>query len=123
MQVETPPLQVDIIEVDGRDRGAVLGLSGEVDMATAPRLEAAFQELADRRLTELIVDASMVTFMDSTGLHALVKGKRQVHEVGSSIAVVVSPPVRRLFELAFPESLFPVRVDTIEQAREALGWS
>ncbi len=123
MEVPATHLQVDILEVDNRDHGAVLRLSGEVDMATASRLEAAFKELADRRLTEVIVDASMVTFMDSTGLHALVKGKRQIHEGGFSMAVVVSPQVRRVLELVFPESLFAARVDTMEQAREALRWS
>ncbi len=123
MEEQTTHLQVDILEVDDRGHRAVLRLSGEVDMATAPRLEAALQELADRRLTELIVDASMVTFMDSTGVHALVKGKQQIHETGSSLALVASPQVRRILELAFPEPLFAARVDTMEQAREALGWS
>lgn len=123
MEEQTTQLQVDIFEVDDRDDGAVLRLSGEIDLATASRLEAAFQELADRGLTEVIIDASMVSFMDSTGLHALVKGKRQIHEVGSSLALVVSPQVRRVLELVFPEHLFATRVDTMEQAREALGWS
>ncbi len=123
MDEQTKQLQVDILEVDNREHGAVLRLSGEIDMATVSRLQEAFQELADRRLTEVIVDASMVTFMDSTGLHALVEGKRQIHETGSSLALVVSPQVRRVLELVFPESLFALRVDTMEQAREALGWS
>lgn len=123
MEDQTKNLQVDILEVESRPTGAVLRLSGEIDMATVSRLQEAFQELADRRLTEVIVDASMVTFMDSTGLHALVEGKRQIHEVGSSLALVASPQVRRVLELAFPEQLFAARVDTMEQAREALGWS
>ena len=97
-------------------------LSGEVDIATVQGLVAAFVELADRRLTQVIVDASLVTFMDSTGLHALTQGKKRIHEVGSQIALVVSPQVRRILELMFPEHLFAVRVDTMEQAREALGW-
>lgn len=116
-------LQADILEVDDRPHGAVLRLSGEIDMATVPRLAEAFQELADRRLTEVIVDASRVTFMDSTGLHALVEGKRVIHEVGSSLALVVSPQIRRVLELVFPEQLFAARVDTMEQARDALGWT
>jgi anti-sigma B factor antagonist len=116
-------LEVDILDVDDRENGAVLRLSGEVDMGTASRLEAAFQELADRRLTEVIVDASMVTFMDSTGLHALVKGKQLIHETGSSLALVASPQVRRVLELVFPDPLVAARVDTMEQAREVLGWS
>jgi anti-sigma B factor antagonist len=116
-------LEVDILDVDDRESGAVLRLSGEVDMTTASKLETAFQELADRRLTEVIVDASTVTFMDSTGLHALVKGKQLIHEAGSNLALVASPQVRRVLELVFPDPLFAARVDTMEQARNALGWS
>jgi anti-sigma B factor antagonist len=116
-------LEVDILDVDDRESGAVLRLSGEVDMTTASKLETAFQELADRRLTEVIVDASTVTFMDSTGLHALVKGKQLIHEAGSNLALVASHQVRRVLELVFPDPLFAARVDTMEQARNALGWS
>lgn len=95
----------------------------QLDMATASRLKEAFQELADRGLTEVIVDALMVSFLDSTGLHALVAGKRVIHEAGSNLALVVSPQVRHVLELVFPEHLFAARVDSMEQVREALGWS
>jgi len=115
-------LQIEIVDVEEHEHGAVLRLTGEVDIATVQSLVAAFIELADRKLTEVIVDASLVTFMDSTGLHALVEGKRQIHEVGSRIALVASPQVRRILELVFPEPLFAARVDTMEHAREALGW-
>ena len=116
-------LQVDISEVAGHVRGAILRLEGEVDISTAARLEEAFRELADKRLTEVIVDASQVTFMDSTGLHALIDGKGRIHDLGTRIALVASPQVRRILELLFPDPLFAARVDSLEQAREALGWS
>lgn len=59
---------------------------------------------------------------NSSGLNVLVQGKKRIHEVGSRIALIVSPQVRRILELMFPEHLFAARVDTMEQAREALGW-
>ncbi len=64
----------------------------------------------------------MVTFMDSTGLHALVSGKDRIHGSGTTIALIASPQVRRVLELIFPEPLFAARVDTMDQARESLGW-
>ena len=122
LQDQTTQLEVEIIAVEEHQHGAVLRLSGEVDLATAQRLVTAFLELADRRLTEVIIDASLVTFMDSTGVHALTQGKARIHEVGSRIALITSPQVRRVLELIFPEPLFAARVDTMEKAREALGW-
>lgn len=117
-----PELHVDIVDIEDHEYGALLRLSGEVDIATAPRLVTAFNELADRQLTEVIVDASLVTFMDGAGLRALTQGEALIHEAGARIALITSRQVGRLLEFIFPEPLFAARVDTMEQAREALGW-
>ncbi len=103
-----------------RDGAAMLRLAGEVDVATAPSLVSAFRELADQNLTEVVVDASGVSFMDSSGLHALIQGKRIIHEAGSRILLVTSRPVRLLLEVAFPEPLFAGRYDSLEEAMDAL---
>lgn len=119
---DTTQLQIDIVEVPEHNGGAILKLVGEVDLATAGKLTEAFAELANRHLTEVIVDATEVGFMDSTGLHALIQGKGQIHEVGTAIALIASPQVRRVLELMFPEPLFASRVDTMEEAEGSLGW-
>jgi anti-anti-sigma factor len=80
-----------------------------------------FQVIADRGLRSVIIDATDVTFMDSTGLHALVDGKRIIHETGTTIYLVPSSQVRRVLELAFPEPLFAARLDSVEEALAALG--
>lgn len=68
----------------------------------------------------VIIDATDVTFMDSTGLHALVEGKRMLHEKGSRIYLVPSQQVRRVLELVFPDPLFPMRLDTVAEALLAI---
>jgi anti-sigma B factor antagonist len=98
------------------DGAAILVLSGEIDLATAPKMVSRFQELADKGLTNVIIDAREVRFIDSTGLHGLIEGKRIIHEKGSQIVLVPSPQVRRLLELVFPGKLFATRVDTIDEA-------
>ena len=99
---------------------AILVLSGEIDLTTAPKMVSKFQELADRGLTEVIVDAREVSFIDSTGLHGLVEGKRIIHEKGSTIVLVPSRQVRRVLEIIFPEPLFAFRVDTMDEAFDML---
>jgi anti-sigma B factor antagonist len=55
------------------DRRTVVAASGEVDMATAPELEAVIAaELSDRRVDALVIDLLDVSFMDSSGLAVLV---------------------------------------------------
>jgi anti-sigma B factor antagonist len=103
------------------DGVALLELAGEIDLSSAASIETEFAALAERGLSIVIVDATKVTFMDSTGVHALIKGKRVIHEQGSAIYMVPSPPVRRLLELISPGPLFAARFDTIEEAMGQLN--
>lgn len=109
------------IEVLGDvDDGAILRLVGEIDMMSSEVLRQAFQGLVDRNLSNVVIDAREVTFLDSTGLHAFVEGKRLIHEHGSAIVMVPSRIVRRVLDLVFPDGLFATRVETMEEATAAL---
>lgn len=103
-----------------RDDAAILRLVGEIDLSTVKILTQQFQVIADREFRAVIIDATEVTFMDSTGLHAFVEGKRMVHETGITIYLVPSTQVSRVLELAFPEPLFAGRFDSVEEALAAL---
>jgi anti-anti-sigma factor len=66
----------------------MLLLGGEVDLSAWGRLHAAFAD-AQKGATEVIVDVSAVTFMDSTGVDALVRAYKgapdgRLHVVGAS---------------------------------------
>lgn len=99
---------------------AILSLSGELDMGTASVVATEFRDLADRGLTDVIIDARDVTFMDSSGLAAFTEGKRVIYERGSRILLVASKPVRRILDLVFPEPLFEARFDSIDTAKAEL---
>jgi anti-anti-sigma factor len=114
-----PTLRSEIEELT--NGAAILRLSGEIDLATAPSMVSQFQSLADQGLTDVIIDATDVTFIDSTGLNGLIEGKRIIHEKGSQIILVPSRQVRRVLELVFPEPLFEARVDSMTEARAMLG--
>jgi anti-sigma B factor antagonist len=72
-------------------------LEGEFDLANAPELAAAIAEHSDGGGVD--VDMSEVTFMDTSGLHALVKGARSLE--GGKPVVLVDPPSRvvRMMEI------------------------
>ncbi|HET8738720.1 MAG TPA: STAS domain-containing protein [Acidimicrobiia bacterium] len=97
----------------------ILKMSGELDLATVHLLSGQLKSVAEGDREAVIIDATQVGFMDSTGLHALVEGKRQIHEAGKRIFLVPSNQVRRVLELVFPDRLFADRLDDIEQAIEA----
>lgn len=117
------PAKADLLKVETaelRDGVVVMRLAGEVDMSSADLMAKQFETLTSGNKRTVILDASQVTFMDSTGLHALVEGKRVLHEAGTQILLVPSSQVRRVLELVFPEPLFAARLNSIDEAIAAL---
>jgi anti-anti-sigma factor len=98
------------------DGVAILQLIGEIDLSSVETLSNQFVAISTLGLDHVVIDATEVTFIDSTGLHALTEGKRLIHERGTRIYLVPSPQVRRVLELVFPEPLFAARVDSVEEA-------
>jgi anti-anti-sigma factor len=112
LAVEIEPLGDDVV---------VVRLSGEIDISSAHLLSSQFTSMVAQGKSAVIVDATKVVFMDSTGLHALVEGKRALHEHGARIFLVPSKQVRRVLELVFPDPLFAARLDSVEEAVAALN--
>ena len=76
-----------------------VAIQGELDMATAPQLEAEFERVADLDGIELaVVDLRNLAFLDSTGLEALMKFDARSRAKGVELAIVRGPrAVERLF--------------------------
>src|SRR5215472_6268368 len=90
--------------------GAVLQVTGEVDVYTATLLREQIRELAAKGAVHLIADLSQVDFLDSTGLGALVGGLRRLREAGGSLALVISTPrILRIFQITGLTKAFAAR--------------
>ena len=90
-------LDVEIAEEEGR---TTLRLRGELDIATAQRLEQALAHTSMLRGGTLVIDLGGVAFMDSTGLRVLIRANRAAGEGGYRFAVVTGgSPAERVFEL------------------------
>jgi anti-sigma B factor antagonist len=70
---------------DGRP---VLAVSGEVDLAVAPRFATELATLLDSANGEALVDLSHVGFMDSSGVRELLIANRTADEAGSRLVLV-----------------------------------
>lgn len=104
------------VEAETRDGVAVLTVTGEVDLATARRLE----EAVERALvpgTPLIVDLAGVEFIDSAGSRALALAERAASARGARLLVIPSATVARVFRIGGLEALF----DLYGEAAEALA--
>ncbi|HEV2924859.1 MAG TPA: STAS domain-containing protein [Solirubrobacteraceae bacterium] len=82
---------------DGERR--TLAIAGELDLATAPELEARAEQLSAQG-RELVFDLGELAFIDSTGLLAILKTRELCAERDCGFFLMPGPPaVQRLFEL------------------------
>jgi len=86
------------LTVERGDTVTTVAASGELDLATAPELSAAVAQHNDARL--LVLDVTAVTFIDSTGVRALIEADRSRAGAGLRVAVLAGEgPVRRMLDL------------------------
>lgn len=94
----------------------VVTVTGEIDLATQGQLRAELNELIVAGQVDLVVDLSGVTFVDSTGLGALIGARRRVHAFHGSLALVIpDESVRKVFTITGLEKVFAIH-DTLEAA-------
>ncbi len=94
------PASLAINTMRGPD-ATVLGLSGELDIASAPALTRALDELQVAGAARLVIDLTQVTFMDSTGLRALLLARQRTEGSGQALVLRPGPhQVQRVFELS-----------------------
>jgi anti-anti-sigma factor len=79
----------------------VVRVKGEVDVSNAPKLEAIIEQVADSAPSRVLVELEDVTFLDSSGIRALVLAQRRLEEVGAPLVIDgMSAAVERVLEVA-----------------------
>jgi len=104
------------LDLTERDGWAVLAVSGEVDVATAPRLREALLDLVSQGKHRIVVDLGGVEFLDSTGLGVLVGALKRVRTQDGALALVCTEPrILKVFEITGLTKVFPMH-GTVDEA-------
>jgi anti-sigma B factor antagonist len=92
----SPPFE---LQVSHRGDVVVISVTGEIDVATAPRLAAALAQPADS--PAIVVDLTNVEFLDSSGLNVLAARAQEASREGGRFRVVVPRlnVIRRVIEI------------------------
>ena len=99
-----------------RDGFSVLAVSGEVDVATVPRLREQLHSLVAAGNTRIIVDLDSVDFLDSTGLGVLVGALKRVRSHDGTLSLVCTQPrIRKVFEVTGLTKVFAL-FDSVDEA-------
>jgi len=97
------------IEVADTTSPTTVALTGEIDVVSSRRLRSALLAIANSGEHCVVVDLTNVTFMDSTGLSALVAArKRMLSLEGQIILRSPSPGVRKVLEITGLMRVFTV---------------
>ena len=79
----------------------LIELEGEIDLHSAPPLKAALLEIGATQSARLCLDLTGVSFLDSTGIGALVGTLKKTREGNGQIAFFgAKPRVKRVFQIA-----------------------
>jgi anti-sigma B factor antagonist len=65
----------------------VLRARGELDLATVPKLAHAIDAAIDGGARDVMLDLDEVTFMDSSGIREIVRGRKQLEAQGGRLTV------------------------------------
>jgi anti-sigma B factor antagonist len=88
------------VQLQPRSDVALFTVSGELDLASAPELEQALDQVRPELTKLVIVDLRELEFMDSTGLSIIVRAHQRLSEIGCELTLIKGPPqVQRLLDL------------------------
>jgi anti-sigma B factor antagonist len=85
---------------DAHEHCHTLRLVGELDIATAPGLQSAIEELCREGAREIVLDLHQLAFIDSSGLRVILSARQLCERDGCDFSVSrAQPHAQRLFEL------------------------
>jgi len=101
------------IRESGTDGTCSVSLSGEIDLAVSDDVVTAVRSCFTRA-EHVEVDLSEVSFIDSSGLGALVLLRNEAIQQGKQLTLVqVSAATRRLLQITGLESSFDIRSEPV----------
>jgi anti-sigma B factor antagonist len=102
------------LKVSSRSQGdhVVIVLAGEIDLYTAPRLQAELGAALAAGPATIVADLSAVEFCDSTGMNVLLAAHRLAAERGGELVLAAPrPALRKILEVTGLQSVFTVHDD------------
>jgi anti-sigma B factor antagonist len=94
------------------DGVATVRLEGELDIASAPVLDASLADVEGNGTGTVVLDLAGVRFIDSTGLRSLLSARQRAETAGRTLRLTNIPVdvervfdvtgVRRIFDIASP---------------------
>ena len=100
-------------------RTAVLQPTGRLNMVAAPALKNLLEETVASGQTRIVVDLSQVTFIDSSGLGALISGLKSTRQGGGDLRLADVPEqVMTVLRLTNLDRVLRVHPTVVDASRD-----
>jgi anti-sigma B factor antagonist len=107
MERAQPPGELAVQTWHDRD-AVVVALAGELDLPVAPLARDALARALREPRQRLIIDLSGLTFIDSSGLYAILNAEKRCRDAGRDLTIRPGPPnVQKVFELTSTVDCLP----------------
>jgi anti-sigma B factor antagonist len=95
-----------------KEQPNVLPLEGEIDLHVSPEVAESLRTMIAKKQKVIVVDLTKVTYLDSSGLAALIEGMQKVQEYGGKFALAgAQESVQHIFEIARLDQVFQIFPD------------
>ena len=116
---DLPKIEVAVTTVQAGERAYLVSVEGELDLYSAPRLQAELDALLPAA-TDVVLDLTDVGFVDSTALGTILASGRRIRDAGGRLALVAATPAtRKLLGVVGVDRVIPI-YDTTDAALEHL---
>jgi len=90
----------------------IIPLEGEIDLHVSPRIAVNLNAAVKDKPSNLVVDLSRVSYIDSSGLAVLIEAMQNVDKYGGKFALVgLQENVKPIFEIAKLDQVFRIFPD------------
>jgi len=113
-------MNFDIKTVQAAGDVWVIALAGEVDLYTAPEFKQQLLDVIAQGASQVVVDLTETTFIDSTTLGVLVGGVKRLRPEGGQVSIVCSDRnITKIFEITGLNRIFPIHASRAEALESA----
>jgi anti-anti-sigma factor len=103
-------LQIEVTQTEGAP--VLVVLVGELDLLSVHSFTRAVADLQPLLPAQVVIDLAGLTFVDSSGVNALVQAARTVEaDGGGAVLAAPSAPTRRVLEITRAGEIVPIVAD------------
>src|SRR5713101_3194960 len=98
--------------VPRQDRPNVLPLNGEIDLHVSPAVTQSLNAMTEKKPERIVIDLSRATYIDSSGLAALILAMQKVEAYGGRFFLTgLHETMRSIFETSRLDQVFQIFPD------------